>query len=372
MLGWGAVLLLIWLYRCAFSVLGQTVIVRLTTLGDADRYQGGASKFTGVNWQFFTDSTSFLEGVGVLLSAVTGGSPVLINVIYQSLAFYGIARLLMAMEPGLRKPFAAILLLPSFNLWTSVAGKETAIVFALGVLCSLLVEAYYNRARLGPIHLLAAFLLILFKPHYYLALAFVFGLTWAGRRVAQKEALVLVLGIATLVLLILVAERVDELSFRVLTHFDHENARSTREPFWVEPFDVFWKAPEGMYLNFVGPTFEEALRQPLQTMAFAESMVLVAALLAMMLWRLPRIPVYSLLLGLFTLFWLLFVNYPFGVMNPGSAVRYRAGYLPLVVTIFVFVLSRRVFVDWRAGVVTGTPRRKRIRFVWRDPPGTAA
>ena len=372
MLGWGVALLLIWLYRCAFSVLGQTVVVQLTTLGDADRYQGGVSKFTEVNWQFFTDSTTFLEGVGLLLSTVTGGSPVLINVIYQSIAFYGIARLLMAMEPGLRGPFAVILLLPSFNLWTSVAGKETMIVFALGALCSLLVEAYYNRARLAPIHVLAAFLLILFKPHYYLALAFVFGLTWAGRRVVQKEALVLVMGLATLVMLVLVADRVDELSFRILTHFDHENARSTREPFWVEPFDVFWKAPEGMYLNFVGPTFEEALRQPLQTLAFAESMALVAALLAMMLWRLPRIPVYSLLLGLFTLFWLLFVNYPFGVMNPGSAIRYRAGYLLLVVTVFAFVLSRRVFVNWRAGVVTGKPRRRRIRVVWRDPPGAAA
>lgn len=372
MLGWGVVLLLMWLYRCACSVIGQTVVARLTTLGDADRYQGGVSKFTGINVQFFTDSTTFLEGVGLLFSTLAGGNPIVVNLIFQSIAFYGIARLLLAIDPGIRKPFAVILLLPSFNLWTSVAGKETVIVFALAVLCSLLVEFYANRARLAPIHVLAALLLLLFKPHYYLPLAFIFGLTWAGRRVLQREALVLVAGVVTLAMLVLVADRVDQLSFQVLTHFEHGNARSMREAFWVQPYDVFWKAPEGMYLNFVGPTFEEALRQPLQMIAFAESMALIAALAAMLIWRLARIPVYSLLLGLFTLFWLLFVNYPFGVMNPGSAVRYRAGYLVLVVTIFVFVLSRRVFVNWRAGVVTGTPRRRRIRIVWRDPPGAAA
>lgn len=367
MLGWSVILLLFWLYRCAYSVLGQVVVARLTTLGDSDRYQGGISKFTGINAQFFTDSTTFLEGVGLALSVLLRDQPILINVAFQTIAFYGIARLLMAIEPSLRKIFLLLLLLPSFNLWTSVAGKETIIVFSLGVLCALLVDSYYNRARLAAIHVFAAALLALFKPHYFLALAFVFGLTWAGRRVLQKEALVLVAGVGTLVALAAISPKVDALSFQVLEHFMHENARSTREPFWVEPYDVFRKAHEGMYLSFVGPTFEEALRQPLQMAAFAESMAMVAALLGLMLWRLPRIPVYSFLLGLFTLFWLLFVNYPFGVMNPGSAVRYRSGYYMLVVAVFVFILSRRIFADWRAGVVTGRPRRRRIRLIWGRP-----
>lgn len=372
MLGWRLILFLLWLYRCMFSVAGQLFVVQLTTLGDSDRYQGATSKFSGINAAFFTDSTTFLEGVGLLLFKLLGANPILINIAYQTLAFYGIARLLMAVEPGPRKAILLLMLLPSFTLWTSVAGKETVIVFALGVLCSLLVESYYNRARVGAIHVLAGALLLLFKPHYFVPLAFIFGLTWAGRRVRQKEALVLIAGLVTLALLFVKAERVNELSFTVLTHFDHENARSTREPFWVEPYDVFWKAFEGMYLSFVGPTFEEALTLPVQLMAFIESMALCAVLLFLMLMRLNRMPVYSFLLGTFTLFWLLFVNYPFGVMNPGSAVRYRAGYFLLVATIFAFVLSRRIFVDWRAGAVTGTPRRKRIRLAWRAPASEGA
>jgi hypothetical protein len=372
MLGWSLILLLLWLYRCFYSAVGQLVVVRLTSLGDSDRYQGAVSKFTGINAAFFTDSTTFLEGVGLGLATVLGENPILINIVYQTLAFYGIARLLLAIEPELRRPLAFVLLLPSFNLWTSVAGKETVIVFALAVLCSLLVESYYNRARLGAIHVFAAALLLLFKPHYFAALGFVFGLTWACRRVRQKEALVLVVGCVSLVLLLLVADRVDELSFQVLTHFDHGNARSTREPFWVEPYDVYWKAFEGMALSFIGPTFEEALRLPVQMIAFVESLALCAVLLFLMAMRLSRIPVYGFLLGAFTLFWLLFVNYPFGVMNPGSAIRYRAGYLVLIVTIFVFVLSRRIFVGWRAGVVTGRPRRKRLRLIWRAPTQAGA
>jgi hypothetical protein len=366
-LGWSVLLLLFWAYRCLYSVAGQVIVVRLTTLGDSARYQGAISKFDGINAQFFTDSTTFLEGVGLLLFKLFGDRPILIDVVFQTIAFYGIARLLLAVEPHLRAPLAFALLLPSFNLWTSVAGKESVIVFSLGVLCSLLVESYYNRARLAPIHVLAGALLLVFKPHYYAALAFIFGLTWAGRRVRQKEALVLVAGIVTLLLLVVVADRVNDLSFQVLVHFEGEDARSTRPPFWVQPYDVFWKAFEGMYLSFVGPTLEEALRLPVHLMAFIESMALCAYLLFLMLMRLTRIPVYSFLIGLFTLFWLLFPNYPFGVMNPGSAVRYRSGYFILVVAIFAFVLSRRVFVGWRNGVVTGQPRRRRIRLVWRGP-----
>lgn len=369
MLGWSVLLLFFWLYRCFHSVVGQLVVVRLTSLGDSDRYQGGISKFTGINAEFFTDSTTFLEGVGLGLSKLLGDNAIAINIVFQTIAFYGIVRLLLSIEPGLRKPFAFIMLLPSFNLWTSVAGKEAVIVFALGVLCSLLVDFFYNRARFSLMHVLATALLLLFKPHYFAALSFIFGLTLVGRRVLQKEALVLVAGLATLAMLAMVSKRVDSLSFQVLKHFMHENAASTREPFWVEPYDVFWKAFEGMYLSFVGPTFEEALQQPLHMVAFVESMALVAVLLAMMLWRISRIPVYSFLLGAFTLFWLLFANYPFGVMNPGSAIRYRGGYLLLVVTIFVFVLSRRVFVDWQAGRVTGRPRRRRIRILWRPTAG---
>jgi len=365
-LSWSVILLLIWLYRCACSVVGQVVIVQLTTLGDSDRYQGAVSKFTGINLLFFTDSTTFLEGVGLLLSILLLNDPIAINIAFQTLAFYGLARLLLAVDKGLRPAFILILLSPSFNLWTSVAGKEAVIVFSLSILCSLLVESYYNRARIGLIHLLSVSLLILFKPHYLVALSFIFGLTWAGRRVLQKEALVLVCGIVTIVALFAIADHVDELSFRVLTHFDHENARSTRDPFWVEPYDVFWKAFEGMYLSFVGPTFEEAIRLPIQMMAFVESMILCFILMVIMFLRLFQLPVYNLLLGGFTLFWLLFVNYPFGVMNPGSAVRYRSGYLVLVITVFAFVLSRRVFVRWRMGAVTGRPRRKKIKLIWRN------
>jgi hypothetical protein len=56
---------------------------------------------------------------------------------------------------------------------------------------------------------------------------------------------------------------------------------------------------------------------------------------------------------MFTLFWILFTNYPLGIMNPGSAIRYRTGYEILVFVVMVFLLSPNLFVTWRAGITRG-------------------
>ena len=39
---WGIFYLFFWLYRSAFSVIAQTVVARLTSLGDSGQYQAGA------------------------------------------------------------------------------------------------------------------------------------------------------------------------------------------------------------------------------------------------------------------------------------------------------------------------------------------
>jgi hypothetical protein len=365
MLGWSSVFFFFWVYRTLLSIVGQILVVQLTTLGDSARYQGNPEKFVGLTRELFLDSTTLVEGIGWLFSVSMSKQPILINIAFQSLAFYGIIRLLLAIELPLRRVFLVICLLPSFNLWTSVAGKEAVTVFSLGVLCSLFVEYYSNRARLGVIHLIAAFIMGVMKPHYFAGLMFLFATTWLSKRVLQKEALVLITGLSSLIVLVVFSQKVDDLSFEVQSHFPYEKARSTRELFWTQPYDVFWKAGEGMYLSFTGPTLDEALRQPLHMISFIESAMLVGLLCGMLMWRFARIPIYSFLIGFFTLFWTLFSNYPFGVMNPGSAVRYRSGYLLLVITVFVFVLSRRAFVSWQAGYVTGLPRRRRLRILWR-------
>ena len=95
--------------------------------------------------------------------------------------------------------------------------------------------------------------------------------------------------------------------------------------------------------------------------------------------EIPRMPAFGFLMMCFAGFWLLFANYPFGVMNPGSAIRYRTGYFILLLTILIVVSSRATYIYWRSrktptSAVRGRryflPRwtvLPRLRLQWRSP-----
>ena len=355
MIGWRVFFALYYLYRCVMSLLGQFVVIQFTQLGDAVRYQGVPKKFPGLSADFswLRDSTQVTEALGVLLHRLTGGQQILINIGYQTIAFIGLYKFLMSVEPRLRRQLALLLLLPSFNIWSSVSSKEAITVFAVGVTCAYLVDTYHNTERLRPIHVLAILTLGVFKLHYMVAISFIFAIAKIGRYVRQKELLVLLSGLISLIPLYLFRDTFDELSRTVAFHFLVDAGASTRPAFWIDDYDVFWKAPEGMFLSFMGPSLGEALRSELQLIAFVESTALVGLLLFFVFRRIEGMTVFNFLLVGFAAFWVLFATYPFGIMNPGAAIRYRTGYLIVVLTIFVFLASREVFVAWRRGAPTG-------------------
>jgi hypothetical protein len=101
-----------------------------------------------------------------------------------------------------------------------------------------------------------------------------------------------------------------------------------------------------MFLAFNGSTVSEIAINPIYIASFVEISVLFFALLHLFMRRLPTLPMYNVIIGLSSAFWILFADYPVGVMNPGPAVRYRSGWIIFVLFVFVFVLSRQVFLKW--------------------------
>lgn len=365
---WGIFYLVYWVYRSAYSVIGEVVIARLTSLGDATRYQ--ASTFSILNSDvtsvgFITENraiaTQLTESIGAVFFLVSGGNSFAINIGFQTIAFVGIVVLLRTVVSPARIWLAVLLLLPSFNIWSSVAGKEALVVFALGIISSFIIMMYQGRARLRWFHALAFLLVFLLKDHYLPALLFIIGGTFVCRHVRQKSFLVLFGGIVSLVPLYFFRQRVDELAFGMLPHF-LGTGNSTREAFWVSQYDVFYKAPYGMVQGFLGPTLAETSAGILQLSSFVESTLIVAVLVVFTLVRLPRLPAYMVFMSGFTILWILFATYPFGIMNPGSAIRYRTGYEMLVFVAIVFLLSRDTFIGWRGrrgdneGAVAAPPK----------------
>ncbi len=104
----------------------------------------------------------------------------------------------------------------------------------------------------------------------------------------------------------------------------------------------------------------------LHVLTFFESLVIVTILTLFMIRRLPERPVFNFILSLGGIFWIVFPNYPLGLSNPGTAIRYQTGWILIVFLCAVSLQSRPLFAEW----VKGRRRRIKRRFpsiVWGNP-----
>jgi hypothetical protein len=352
-ISWGIFYLLLWIYRSVVSLLGQSVVAQLTSLGDSQSYQDTGYTFAGALniWRVVSQprvlATQWTDILGGMLNLVGRGNPIFVNLGFQTVAFIGIVALLRQVEPRARLLLAALLALPSFTLWSSVASKDAVVVFAVGIFGAFIAQRYRTgHARLTPLFLFALLLIAVYRNQYLPAVTFLLIGTYACEYVQQKAFLALVGGLASLFALLLVQDQFSALAFSVVHHFD---GGITRPPFWNSASEVLSSAPYGMFISFFGPTWDEAGRGVLQMAAFVESTIIVGILFLLLIRGLPRMPIYSLLIAGFSLFWILLANYPLGVMNSGTAIRYRTGYLPLIAIIVVAVMSRRAYAHWTNG-----------------------
>ncbi|HIF09860.1 MAG TPA: hypothetical protein EYQ81_08460 [Sneathiellales bacterium] len=333
--------------------MAQQVIARLTPLGDSSQYQLGGARILNRNLLdlgFWGNervvSTELTQSLGALFHFLFFKNIILINIGFQAIAFAGIVIFLRAVPPHLRVWLAALLMFPSFSIWSSVAGKEAIIVYLVGTLAALVMRMFRGPTRIRPMEFLAAILIYFFKIQYMPALVFIIAGTWIAGHVRQKTFVIMLGSVVSLVPLYFLRNTLDTMAFGIIPHFSGVG-RTTRPPFWVEKFDVFWKAPEGMYQAFFGPTLAESSFGILTFASFAESALMLLILSTVLIWHLPKVPAAMLVMAGTTIFWVLFANYPLGIQNPGSAIRYRTGYEIIIFLAIFALLSRDSYSVWR-------------------------
>jgi len=368
---WPIFYAILFLYRCGYSVIAQTIIARLTPLGDAGSFQTSATPLLS-NFSIpllIAAPRQVAQQVAITIGGgfhrIFAGEPILINVGFQAIAFVGIVALLRAVKPGIRIWLAALLMLPSFSIWSSVAGKEALVVFATGILGAYIVRSFRNEGRFRFLELLALAIVATSKPQYLPAFAFLFSGIAVGRYVRRKVFFTALGAFASLAMLYAARDwlsgEIANIPGNFVVAAGHDGlagGRSTRASFWVERYDYIWKSPEGMFQSFFGPTLAEAQTGILQAMSFAESTIIFAILALVAIRNLPTLPLYIFVLTGFSLLWLLFGTYPFGIMNPGSAIRYRTGYEIIVFTLILVVLSRPTYVSWQESIGWARLRRR--------------
>jgi hypothetical protein len=357
-LSWSGFFFFLFIYRCLASVFAERVIMKLTHIGDTWSYQRGlvltsyaeqglrAEDLIGLNTTIF--STVVTARIGGFFNSVLGGSPIMVNIGFQSITFIGLVYLLLSVEGQARKWLALLVMLPSFSIWTSMASKEAIVASAMAILSGVLLRMYSHRAHFGVLPIFATVTLYIYKPHYLIAILFGVVGTWICSKVQQKALVALTGGLFSILLLYLLRDKVDELAFGVQRLFmvTQLGASSRLEPFFIEQYDVFTKAPLGMFRAFMGPELIDIFRSPLSLITYAESTMMLLFLVVLVASQFRSLPIYNLLMALFVMFWIIFPNYPLGIMNIGTAIRYRSGWIILIIAAIVGLMTRKSYQGW--------------------------
>jgi hypothetical protein len=333
--------------KIAYVFVAVFVFARLTTLGDTFDYLHSPLRFTPA---IFYSSTYFMQFTGALFKIIFQ-SDVLACIPFTLLSFYGIYYAVDRLNLYAYSVYIIILFsLPNFAVWTSVLGKEAVGCFFSSVIAVMLIRKMNGPYRLKLIDYVALYLCLLFKPQYMLFVLQALAFLSLTNRFADKKYFPLLVGsiiiIANIAVIYHYRDVVDELARGMAIHFKSNDtglAQSTRsETPWLAPYGFFKEAPYGMAIAFFGPTLQEMLHKPAQLIAGIESLIMIACMLCLCL---PKIT-YNMHYMRFnpTIFFtfviifvgILFVHYPFGFLNPGSAIRYRSNFYALFVIMLLY------------------------------------
>jgi hypothetical protein len=336
--------------------LALFVYARYTTLGDTVRYLNGRTYGYDM---WFLSSTHMMDFLAHSLVILVG--PVYANLPFVFLSIFGVFYAVKRLELNNRELIflLTLLSLPSFGIWTSIASKEAMAVFFMGIILGFAIDVIKkNRNKNYVLVVVAFYLCAIFKPQYLIGILALIIFVYVSRKLSLKGmgnlALLGLFFILSFTILYVFRHQINELSFIMPSHFRLEAGSTRDNTIWLNDFDVFWNAPYGMFIGFFGPTFNEALLKPTHLLVFFESLFIVLIFfygllkLTLISINTGRLNVYYLGIFLTATLWILFVHYPFGALNPGSAIRYREGFYAFLVILFYFVyieIKRRYHIE---------------------------
>ncbi len=327
------------------------IFSKLTTLGDTPRYLNSG---VGFSFKVFYSSTELMDFLGNSLKKIFYFD-IIACFPFLLLSFYGVYYAVKKLNLHYAGILLMILLsMPNFGIWTSILSKEAVGCFYSGILGVLIINFYNGNFKVKAIDVLALYLCFIFKPPYFVfiiqALIFlriVNGFKFSTGLVSILAVFMLLFNVGAIYLF---REEIDLAARALYVHFtnfgDPDLAKSTRENAFEEQFDFFRKMPFGMFISFFGPTVTEMLDKPTHLLSGIESTLILLLFFFLSLRSLLRpvlhyrfnpklLFIYLLLFSGF-----LFSNYPFGILNPGSAVRYRENFYLIFVIMLVYLYIR--------------------------------
>ena len=336
-LTYNKILVFLFFYKTAFCVIGEFFLRHIMKRGDVPFYMYAepSALFREYGISLFSDASAISQLIiGFVFTLLK--SEFMTHLVLTWLSFYGI-KVFLDSIPDKNDRYFKILLgiffLPGFNVWSSVAGKETIIIFAMGIICAQIIRYFNNeKIKLNMLFFTALYLVFVIKMQYIPAVLQIFLYIFIRKniKISVKSDLILLAAVfaVNILLIYLMKDIFSDYSLSLHKYY-RSSSRSTRPRFFVEQYDFFRKMPGLMPMAMWGPTLAESKISKMHLFSFAES----AALFLMLSYFLidsvctffRNLKKYYQWLFLFIIStgWLFIAQYIQGVMNAGAAVRYR-------------------------------------------------
>lgn len=339
------------LYRIIMSFVAEFVIAKMTKLGDVYFYMNHnpIELLNQYGFKVLFDRYALPQFIVSSIRSVAGYD-VLCYAVCSLVGYVGIRYFLKTAALNSKSYILLILLCysPSFTIWSSIAGRNTFVVFAMGIICAELIR-FFRGEKIKSIVLLliAAWIIAVMKPQYIPFIIFIipyitirqnFNFSWV-----VDLSLLVGISICIAVSIYFFRFQIDDYALQIHYSF-RETARSTRPQIFIEQFDFFKKMLYLMPLSLWGPTIAECKKSILHVFTVIENIIILICFAYMLkgffrkLFKEFKIYCQWLLVSINSLFLLFFAHYIQGVMNSGAAIRYRTN-IYLVIIAFVYLFS---------------------------------
>lgn len=304
-----------------------------TPLVDSQRYLSGL--YTGENGY----RTTIVQWLATSLSQF--GGHYFAHFIFSLISVSGL--IYYYLTGGQRYLMLLTLVPPSIFVWSSIVGKEA--IFCGGVGLTLVIWSSYTIRPLRYYEYLvlttSLIVCFLFRPHYAVAILWLYTASFGIKNFKKKTAIILTI-LYTVILILVYLLIWNELLFRGYSGIESAARSSRFEYFGILPngeahhasFMLFKEyIPLGMIIGIVGPLPMEVFKRIEFLPFFIEGIAILLSPLIIYYWAISNkllentnIKIYFISCFAPAIFFLMLIHAPFGILNPGTAIRWRTNF----------------------------------------------
>ena len=340
--------------KIIYTLYGVFVFSKISSISDADSYLNAPII---ISQNLLVSNTVLMGTITALLKRILF-IDFFVHLAYSLFSFYCLKLLIESLKLSRKLEYFLVfmLILPSFGTWTSVIVKESLSCSLSSIGLIWIVNLINNEKIRFPmlINIICIYFTLVLRPIIGFSLISLISTIYVYRvpflnKYAKAFFIIGFITIFSGAAVFLALNYIkDEFIPLAEYYFDprFSTSKSARPlGFWKTAADFYLKAPEGIFIANLGPNLIESINNPFFIPYFFEGLIFIGVtfylLITNILYEIRRAifnPVF-----LFTIFFgiivVLLFNYPFGLYNPGSAIRYRCSYYHVIIVLLLLFYS---------------------------------